>query len=191
MVTAEEFGRSFRGAAAMLNRRPDALSQFEISLPAFWRSFAAVTLTIPAYVVDLALTRQRRGLDGLLFDDAGLAAMVGVGHLAGFLAIPVAMIAVARRFDLGGRYVPYVIVTNWIAAFASYGLAAPWALLLLGLETPALATLFAVAFATVAFAVNWHAARGPRGVGPGVAGLVTGMGLALSLGCAAIFGHLA
>lgn len=186
MVTADEFSRSFRGAAAMLNRRPDALSEFEISLAAFWRSFAAITLTIPAYVVDLALARQRRGFGGPLFDDAGLALIVGIGHVVGFLALPVAMIVVARRFGLGDRYVPFVIVTNWLAAFASYGLAVPWALLLLGLETPALSTLFALAFATVAFAANWHAARVTLGIGAAFAGLVTALGYALSLGSDAL-----
>lgn len=189
-MTADEFTRSFRGAAAFLHRRPDALSLFEISLPAFWRSFAALLFTAPAYVVELALQRRQLGLGsvegGLVLDDPGLAALVLTGHLLGFLALPAAMVVVARRFGLGGRYVPFVIVTNWLFVFASFALVTPGALLVLGFETPALAALFTAAFLLIALFVHWHATRVTLHSGASAAAAVTLLGLGLWLGVGAL-----
>ncbi|MDB5592548.1 hypothetical protein [Enterovirga sp.] len=192
MVNADEFSRSLRGLSDLLNRRAEGLAQFELSLPAFWRSFAAVLLTAPAYVVELALVR--RNVEGAavgLFDDPGLALLVGAGHVLAFLALPVAMIFVARRLGLGHRYVPFVIVTNWLQVFASLALAVPGALLVLGWETPALTALFTLAFTTIVLHVQWFATRVTLQVGALAAALVTALGLALSVGSTALVQALA
>lgn len=193
MVSADEFSRSFRGISAFLNWRADGLRLFEISLPAFGRSFAAVGLTLPAYVVELALVRRDLGLPpgGGLFADPGVAFQVASAHLLAFLALPVAMIFVARRLGLGDRYVPFVIVTNWLQVFASYALALPGALLILGWETPALTFLFTIAFMAVVLHVQWFATRVTLGVGAVLAALVTALGLALSIGTTALVQALA
>lgn len=194
MVDADEVGRSLRGAAAFLNRRTDGLAEFEISLPAFWRSFAAMALTLPAYVVELATVR--RGLGGTvpgagLFDDRGLAALVAAGHVLAFLALPVAMIFVARRCGLGHRYVPFVIVTNWLQVFASLMLAVPGALLVLGWEPPGLTAVFTFAFTVIVVHVQWFATRVTLEVGAALAAAVTALGVALSVGSTALVQALA
>lgn len=189
MVSADEVSRSVRGAAALMNRRPDALSLFDTTFEAFWRSFGAILLTGPAYVVDLALVWQRLGLAGAgrpLFDDPGLALLVAAGHVAAFLALPIAMIFVARRFRLGARYVPFVVVTNWLAVFTSLALALPAALYLLGLEPRPAAAMVTAAFGLVALVIRWHATRATLGVGRGAAMLVTLLGLGPSLATGAL-----
>ena len=182
MVTADEFSRSLRGAAAFLNRESDALARFDTSGPAFWRSFQAVALTAPCCVIELACLRHDVGMpEGqVLFGHSGLVILAALGHLAAFAALPVAMALLARRLGLATRYVPFVVVTNWIAVFASYLLAVPGALLLLGLETPALARLFAVAFAAIVLFVQWHAARVTLGLDRITAAAVTGLGVCLT-----------
>jgi len=59
MVTADEVGRSLRGTVDLLNQRVEGLQAFDFSETSFWRSFSAVLLTLPAYVVSLSLERQR------------------------------------------------------------------------------------------------------------------------------------
>lgn len=184
MVTAQEFGRSLRGTAALVNRRSDALRAFDISADGFARSFSAVALTLPAYVVSLGLERRRLGLDvggSALFDQAGPAILVGVAHLASFLALPIAMVFVTRHANLGGRYVSFVVVSNWLWAFASLGLAIPGALYLCGLETQALAALFTLGFAAVALHAQVFAARVTLGVSASMAVTVAALGLLLDL----------
>ncbi|WP_375459646.1 hypothetical protein [uncultured Enterovirga sp.] len=184
MVSADEFSRSFRGISAFLNWRADGLRLFEISLPSFERSFAAIALTLPAYVVELALARRDQRLlpGGALFGDMGIVLLVACGHVLAFLALPVAMIFMARRLGLGHRYVPFVIVTNWLQVFASYALALPGALLVLGWEPPALTLLVTIAFTAVVLHVQWFATRVTLGVGAVLAAFVTVLGLVLSIG---------
>lgn len=176
MVSADEVSRSLRGAAAFLTRRPEGMQDFGVGERAFWRSFAAITLTAPAYVVALELARHRLGLAGSpLFGDAGLAVAVLAAHLASLLALPLAAIAAGRALGIGSRIVPFVIVTNWVQALGSYGLALPGALLLAGWETPGLATLFAAAFSIVVLHQQWFATRVTLAVGPGgAAALIAG-----------------
>lgn len=194
MVSAEDVGRSFRGAARLLNREPDALGSFDLSLNGFARSFWAIALTAPVFIVSLALQRRALGLDVAhhsLFDDGSLAIVVGVGHVASFLALPVAMVFIARRWSLGERYVRFVVATNWVAIFGSFVLAVPGALYLVGLETRALATLFTIGFAVLVLHAQWFAAKVTLRVGAGLAAGVTGLGVALHLAVGALVQSLA
>lgn len=194
MVTAEDVGRSFRGMAGLLNREPDAIGAFDLSLDGFARSFWAIALTAPAFIVSLALQRRALGLDGAhrsLFDDGSVALAVGLGHLASFLALPLAMMFVARRLSLGERYVPFVVATNWVAIFGSFILAVPGALYLMGLETRALMTLFTIGFAIIVLHAQWFAAKVTLRVGAGLAAGVTALGVVLHLAVGAVVQSLA
>lgn len=166
MVSADEVSRSIRGTAAFMTRRREGLREFDLGPAAFRRSFSAIALTAPAFAVALVLTRDRLGLPlGALLGDPGLAALVAAAHLASLLAFPLLVAAAGRRLGLGSRVAAFVIVTNWTQVLGSYLLALPGALLLLGWETPALATLFAAAFATVAVHAQWFAGRAALDLG--------------------------
>jgi hypothetical protein len=133
----------------------------------FWRSFTALWLTLPAYVVSLAFERLRLGLlqpDRSLLDNIWVDLVVALGHVAGFLALPVAMIWVARWFRLEKAYVPFVIVTNWISVIGMLVLSVPAMLMLLGWAPPGLASLFSLAFAVIIVRVQWFATKSTLGL---------------------------
>ena len=189
MVSADEFGRSLRGAAALMGRRRDALAAFDTSLDGFVRSFAAIVWTLPAFVVSLGLARRAAGLDvagAALFADLRMTVVVGTAHLATFLAVPVAMVFVARALSLGPRYAPFVVATNWISVFGSLVLAVPGALLLMDLETVPLTFLFTIAFGVIVLQAQWFAARITLGIGMVAAALLTASGLVLDIAVAEI-----
>src|SRR5215212_11075995 len=103
IVTADEVNRSFRGTLDLLHSRSEGLKSFDLSERGFWRSFAAIWLTLPAYVVTLAFERLRLGLlepERSLLDSIGLDLAVALGHTASFIPLPVAMIWVARALRL-------------------------------------------------------------------------------------------
>ncbi len=181
-LSADEVARSLRGTAGLIGRRPDALRHFDVSERGFWRSFGAVWLTAPAVTVALAL---ERGTGTALFqlDHVTLAAVAGI--VAGFLAVPVAMIAVLRRLGRTRAYVPFVVVTNWCLAAGLTVLALPGCLLLLGLATPGLAELYAAAFGVVVLWLHARAARAILGLPGPIAALVTLACFGLVLGFAA------
>ncbi|RDI59390.1 hypothetical protein [Microvirga subterranea] len=183
IVTADEVNRSFRGAVDLLNSRVEGLKAFDMSEHGFWRSFAAILLTLPAYVVSIAFERLRLGLiqpDRTLLDSFWIDLVVALGHLAGFIALPVAMIWIARAFRLTDRYVPFVIVTNWITVLGLLVLSVPAMLLLLGWATPALASLFGLSFSIIVLRLQWFATKATLGV-PGLAAFaVVLLGLVLN-----------
>lgn len=162
IVTADEVNRSFRGALDLLNSRVEGLKAFDMSERGFWRSFGAIWLTLPAYIVSVAFERLRLGLlapNHPLLDSIQIDLLVALGQVASFVALPVAMIWVARRLRLTHRYVPFVIVTNWINVIAMLVMSVPIMLLLLGWAPPALASLFSLAFFVIVIRVQWFATK--------------------------------
>lgn len=162
IVTADEVNRSFKGTLDLLNSRSEGLKSFNMSERGFWRSFTAIWLTLPAYVVSLAFERLRLGLlepNRSLLDNLWIDLVVALGHVAGFIALPVAMIWIARWFRLEKAYVPFVIVTNWISVIGMLVLSVPAMLMLLGWAPPGLASLFSLAFAVVIVRLQWFATK--------------------------------
>jgi len=162
IVTADEVNRSFKGTLDLLHSRVEGLQSFDMSERGFWRSFTAIWLTMPAYIVSLAFERLRLGLlqpDRSLLGNVWIDLVVALGHVASFIALPLAMIWIARRFGLTKTYVPFVIVTNWITAMGLLVLSVPAMLLLLGWATPSLASLFSLAFAVIIVRIQWFATK--------------------------------
>ena len=183
IVTADDVNRSFKGMLALLNSRVEGLKAFDMSERGFWRSFTAIWLTLPAYIVSVALARQQLGFlqpEQSLFGNAWIDMVVALGHVASFVALPVAMIFIARRLNLTGRYVPFVIVTNWISVIGLLALSVPAILLLLGWATPPLASLFSLAFAVIVLRMQWFATKATLGLSGPVALAIVLFGLVLN-----------
>jgi len=167
IVTADEVNRSLRGTLDLLHSRAEGLKSFDMSERGFWRSFAAIWLTLPAYVVSLAFERLRLGLlepDRSLLGNIWIDLVVALGHVAGFVALPLAMIWITRSLNLTKAYVPFVIVTNWITVMGLLVLSLPAMLLLLDWATPPLASVFSLAFAVIIVRMQWFATKATLGV---------------------------
>lgn len=167
IVTADEVNRSFKGTLDLFNSKVEGLQSFDMSERGFWRSFTAIWLTLPAYIVSLAFERLRLGLlqpDHSLLDNIWLDLVVALGHVASFIALPVAMIFIASRLRLTKAYVPFVIVTNWITAIGLLVLSVPAMLLLLGWATPGLASMFSLTFAILILRLQWFATKATLGL---------------------------
>ncbi len=183
-LTVDDLGRSLKGTAALVNRRPDALAAFDVSGAGFRRSFLAVLLTVPAMVVSVGLVRTGAGLDvegWALLDDHAVVAATALAHLGSFLALPAAMAFVLRGTAYGERFVPFVIATNWISAYGALALSVPGALFLMRIETAPLSVLFTCAFAVIAIQAQWWAARLTLGLDGRQAAAVAALGLLLDL----------
>jgi hypothetical protein len=180
--TADEVSRSIAGSLKLINRNPDGLSAFEVSIPAFWRSFAAILLTAPAFVVALAEDRGPAGLptDAGLFSSPALILHEAALAVACWVAFPLAMIGIVRLLDLGHRYVGYVIAWNWSAVVAATILAVPRALHVIGWATPGLAMLFAAGFGIILLQYRWFMTKAALGVSGGLAAALVIVDVALN-----------
>jgi len=85
---------------------------FEVSIPAFWRSFWVALPLAPAYAVMVALDLARRP-DPI---DPGWALLVfTLAYIAGWAAFPIAVAPITKLLRLTRGYVPLIIVANWSA----------------------------------------------------------------------------
>lgn len=195
ILTADEVVRSLKGSFRLIQREADGFRAFDVSIAGFWRSFAAIVLTFPAFVALLA----ERCLDagpmltgGGLFDDAGLVLREGLVFVACWIGFPLVMVGFVRLMGLERRYVGYVVAYNWSTVIAAFVLAFPAALHVFGLATPALAAFYTAAFGIIVVQYRWFLARTALCITSGLAGLVVGLDLlvnvAITWGVGALLG---
>jgi hypothetical protein len=185
MLTADEVVRSLRGSFRLIQREADGLRAFDISIAGFWRSFAAIVLTLPAFVALLAERRLDAGLlvsGSGLFDDGGLVVREALVFIAGWIGFPLVMIGFVRLMGLERRYVGYVVAYNWSTVIAAFVLAFPAALHVFGLATPALAAFYTFAFGIIVVQYRWFLARTALRITSGLAVLVVGLDLLTDIG---------
>jgi len=195
ILTADEVVRSLKGSFRLIQREADGLRAFDVSIAGFWRSFAAIVLTFPAFVALLAerrLDAWPRAPGGGLLDDPGLVLCEGLIFVACWIGFPLVMIGFVRLMGLERHYVGYVVAYNWSTVIAAFVLAFPAALHVFGLATPALAAFYTAAFGVIVLQYRWFLARTALCVTSGLAGLVVGLDLlvnvALTWGVGALIG---
>lgn len=182
MLKADEVAHHLAGSLRLLNKDTGGLERFQVSIDAFWRSFLAVALTAPAFVLVVASDRVRLGLplqDGL-FSEPGIVAVRLVAAGVAWLAFPLLMVGVCRGLGLGHRYVGYIIVYNWSAVITSSVFAVPAGAFALGWVPGELVILFALGFAAVVFHYRWFVARTALGVSGGLAAVLAFSDLGLA-----------
>ena len=112
-----EITKSINGAWRIARMDQSALNYFNMSIEGFWRSFLAVLIVLPLYVVFLVLNLgQLSGMElptGSATSKELYVAIKLAAHILGWLAFPVVMIPISRLMDLSQSYVPYIIVWNW------------------------------------------------------------------------------
>jgi hypothetical protein len=109
-----EFLRSTYGAWRLARLDPAGMSFFEISIPAFWRSFGLAIVLAPAFVY-MAVIAPPPG-DAAITQNVSLAWAISVqvvAYAAVWAAFPIVMVFIARFLDLSATYVPFIIARNW------------------------------------------------------------------------------
>ena len=112
-----EVTRSIHGAWRIARMDPDALDYFDLTIDGFWRSFAALLVVAPFYIIFLILNYgNQAGLElptGPVVSTEFYVAVKLVAYIIGWLAFPLIMVPISRLLDLSQNYVPYIIVWNW------------------------------------------------------------------------------
>jgi hypothetical protein len=91
------------------------------------------------------------------------------------------MIWLARALGATARYVPFVIVTNWITVAGMLIMSVPTLLFLIGWAPPTLAALFTLAFFFIVFRAQWFATKVTLGVPNVLALAIVSLGLVLNI----------
>lgn len=172
-LTADDVTRSLRGSWRLMTQGAEALKELDLSSKGFWRSFAALVLTLPAMVTILAAERVVDGLPnaGNLFDSPYLvASVIGAEGLA-ILLVPAMLIGLAPRLVQTPRFTSFVIAWNWAGIVSVSLMAVPATIFAIGWADPTLAVVQTFAFAAIVLRLRYCVARAAFGPGSG-AGMI-------------------
>ncbi len=112
IASLPEIRRGLDGALAILRRDPAAMGRFDLSFDGFVRSFSALPLAWPAYV--LLVLRRLRAEDATLSLPLLLLVETG-GYVLAWLAFLLAAALVLKLLGETRRFVPLAVANNWAA----------------------------------------------------------------------------
>jgi hypothetical protein len=112
MITPGEISKSIFGAWLLARFNRGGLNFFDNTVDAFWRSFWAAVVVMPASAILLTLAKSGTTI-GV---GAGTAFFVhSIAYVIDWMAFPFAMFYVARMFNRDQAYCRYIAAYNWSA----------------------------------------------------------------------------
>ena len=110
MITPGEISRAVFGAWNLARFNANGITLFDNTAEAFWRSFWAAAIVLPAYAILVSL----RFSGGTIGVGAGTAFYVHcVSYAIEWLAFPFAAYYAAEMFNRGQWYYRYIAAYNW------------------------------------------------------------------------------
>jgi hypothetical protein len=115
LIRRDEIQRSLTAAWNLFLGKPDAMRGFDTSIEGFWRSFQAILIVAPLYLIT-ALT------DPTSIDTNPNAGVVTPGTfwtaevlslLLDWVALPLLLAAIGGLVGIKQRYPAYIVVRNW------------------------------------------------------------------------------
>jgi len=194
MLTYSEIRNALTGSFLLAKRDGRGLQFFDVTIDGFWRSFLAVVLIAPFYVLyalqEIEITHQINMLGSVPVISAGFVAsritLLGLE----WVIFPVAMILITRLLGLWPRYVPYIAIYNWSSLFISLALTPAAVLYFSGIISTQMAAtinLFAVLFILY---FRWYIAKTVLEATTAAAALIVAFDLVFSLLIQGIFSRL-
>jgi hypothetical protein len=195
MLDREEIARSLTGAWELFLDRAGAMRSFDVSVEGFWRSFAAVVFTVPAYVLVALADRETSvttAVDGAIQSDVSFAIETALGILLDWIALPVILAVLAGTLGIAQRYGAFIVARNWCAVIASVPFGVIGLIVAIGLIGADLGNTLMLAALIVVLRYNYLIARraleASIGFAVGIVVLDFVVGLSIALGLDALFG---
>ena len=177
MITAPEIAQSLYGAWRLARLDASGLDLFGDDAEAFWRSFYAMLIAAPGFVILVALR-----LSGLELTSGPIHTLLieAISYVVGWFAFPFIMLYVADQLDRRERFFRYIAAYNW-AVVLQIALLLAVNFLVLGVTMPAVVTGYIGFATTVAVLVYWwFIARVGLDISGRAAAAVAGLDLVLS-----------
>jgi hypothetical protein len=183
MIGRDELARSLTGAWELFLDRPGAMRHFDVSVEGFWRSFRAVVLVVPAYLVAALADREFAAAElGIpLPPDGPFLAESAIGLALDWIALPLILAVAARPLGIARRYAAFIVARNWCAVLAVVPFGAIGLLVIAGLVGPELGSTLMLAALIVVLRYNYLVARRGLEVGAGFAIGIVALDFAVSL----------
>ncbi|RWC30956.1 transporter [Mesorhizobium sp.] len=172
MLSADETYASLTGAWRLMLGKADGLRQLDLSADGFWNSFFAIVVAAPALIVGWVGLANEIGDPNAFAGRFSMLIRLATVDIGAWVLPLVGLALVAPRAGIGGRFVHYVVASNWASAIIAW-IMLPAALIRLFLPS---ANEFAVLASLLLFALSmiltWRMTNAAIGRGAAVGSAV-------------------
>lgn len=172
MLSSDETYASLTGAWRLMLGKADGLRQLDLSADGFWNSFFAIVVAAPALIVGWVGLANEIGDPNAFAGRFGMLIRLATVDIGAWVLPLVGLALVAPRAGIGGRFVHYVVASNWASAIIAW-IMLPAALIRLFLPS---ANEFAVLASLLLFALSmiltWRMTNAAIGRGAAVGSAV-------------------
>ncbi|MBZ9885294.1 transporter [Mesorhizobium sp. CA10] len=168
MLSADETYASLAGAWRLMFGKADGLRLLDLSADGFWNSFFAIVVAAPALIVGWVGIANEVGDPDAFAGRLGMLVRLATVDIGSWVLPLVALALVAPRAGIGGRFVHYVVASNWASAIIAW-LMLPSALLRLLLPSASeVSSLVSLALFALSMVLTWRMTSTTIGKGAAV-----------------------
>ncbi|RWM98156.1 MAG: transporter [Mesorhizobium sp.] len=165
MLSTDETFASLAGAWRLMLGRADGLRMLDLSADGFWNSFFAIVVAAPALIVGWVGIANEIGDPNAFAGRLGMLLRLATVDIGSWVLPLVALALVAPRAGIGGRFVHYVVASNWASAIIAW-LMLPSALLRLFLpSTDEVSGLVSLLLFALSMVLTWRMTNATIGKG--------------------------
>lgn len=179
MLTADETQASLIGAWRLMLGKADGLRLLDLSADGFWNSFFAIVVAAPALIVGWVGIANEIGDPDAFVGRFGMLIRLATVDIGSWVLPLIALALVAPRAGIGGRFVHYVVASNWASAITAW-LMLPSALIRLFLSSASqISSIVSLLLFALSMVLTWRMTNATIGKGAAVGTAVfTGMFIA-------------
>jgi hypothetical protein len=120
MLSGDETYASLAGAWRLMFGKSDGLRLLNLSADGFWNSFFAIVVAAPALIVGWVELANEIGDPNAFAGRLGMLIRLATVDIGSWVLPLVALALVAPRAGIGGRFVHYVVASNWASAIIAW-----------------------------------------------------------------------
>jgi hypothetical protein len=120
LVTADETQASLTGAWRLMLGKADGVRLLDLSADGFWNSFYAMVVAVPALIVGWVGIANEVGDPDAFAGRLAMLVKLATVDLGAWVLPLVALALIAPRAGIGGRFVAYVVASNWASAIIAW-----------------------------------------------------------------------
>ncbi|GLS40497.1 hypothetical protein GCM10010869_60940 [Mesorhizobium tianshanense] len=156
MLSSDETYASLTGAWRLMLGKPDGLRLLDLSADGFWNSFFAIVVAAPALIVGWVGLANEIGDPNAFAGRFSMLVRLATVDIGTWVLPLVGLAFVAPRAGIGGRFVHYVVASNWASAVIAW-MMLPAALIRLFLpSTNEFAVLTALLLFALSMVMTWR-----------------------------------
>ncbi|CCV03905.1 Transport protein (Permease)-like protein [Mesorhizobium metallidurans STM 2683] len=168
MLSSDETYASLTGAWRLMLGKADGLRLLDLSADGFWNSFFAILVAAPALVVGWVGIASEIGDPNAFAGRFSMLIRLATVDVGAWVLPLVGLALVAPRAGIGGRFVHYVVASNWASAIIAW-LMLPSALIRLFLSsTNEVAGLVSLLLFALSMVLTWRMTNATIGRGAAI-----------------------